>query len=85
MSIENAAREIAGCYYDGNSNCQKDIAEIIRRHLFPSVKPEEVRPLTWYWVCDEGTPITIRMSDREGKKFSGFEWECIYGPIQMPE
>lgn len=93
MSIENAAREIAKTYFDttdeqGNYEEMPHLCEIIRRHLFPSVKPEEVRPRTWYFS---------RLKGRE-------EWNCVYmnvlgflsgdrisafdeirGPIQMPE
>jgi len=80
MSIENAAREIAGCYYDGNSNCQKDIAEIIRRHLFPSVKPEEVAWNEMYYVraCQSKNWLVLK-----GKFIVGDDE--IRGPIPMPE
>jgi len=88
-SIENAAREIRdfvqSTWGDTRADDQTEFAEIIRRHLFPVVKPEDVKPLTWYYVCDKGSPITIRMSDRDGKQFNGFEWEEIRGPISMPE
>jgi len=90
MSIENAAREIANKLtpFDYPPMRQREVAEIIRCHLFPLVKPEEVRPRTWYFS---------RLKGRE-------EWNCVYmnvlgflsgdrisafdeirGPIQMPE
>lgn len=51
MSIENAAREIVERFCDPRvSFTEQDIAKIIRRHLFPVVKPEEVDPLKMYWV-----------------------------------
>lgn len=83
MSIENAARELHHRLLS-----KAEIEEIIRLHLFPSVKPEEVRPRTWYFA---------RLRRRE-------EWNCVYmnvlgflsgdrisafdeirGPVPMPE
>ena len=86
MSIENAAREIAKTYFDmtdEQGNCEEipHLCEIIRRHLFPSVKPSELEHNAFYWTLFDGC-WTIEV---------GYEIErsnpCdeIRGPIPYPE
>jgi hypothetical protein len=58
MSIEAAAREIAGLVNDVAAMPLKDdhwkqYAEIIARHLFPLVKPEDCdKDRLYYFRCD---------------------------------
>ena len=82
MSIEHAAREIAitGTHPQAILGVNA-IAEIIRRHLFPSVKPSELEHNAFYWTLFDGC-WTIEV---------GYEIErsnpCdeIRGPIPYPE
>jgi hypothetical protein len=82
MSIENAAREIARVELDDMNEGlgYECIAEIIRRHLFPVVKFEDVDRSEMYYVRYAGNPNwefirgRFLVSDDE-----------IRGPVPMPE
>jgi hypothetical protein len=75
--IENAAREIAGhCEFA----TEAEIAEIIRRHLFPLVKPEDVRDAKLYWV-KPGMCQRYYLSN--GEIPTTGPW-VYYGPIPTP-
>lgn len=94
MSIENAARDVAH-YFGFQNGAAKDVELIIRRHLFPVVKPEEVTD-GFYWVKCPGHPWAIRQpwihkdseeSPSETLMFYTYparEGE-IRGPVPMPE
>jgi len=86
--IEQAAREIRdfvqSTWGDTRADDQTEFAEIIRRHLFPEVKPEDVKPLTWYWCLNRGKPNKICQSDGDGGFYLD-KYDEIRGPIQSPE
>lgn len=79
--IENAAREIVntnqGCDCD---DCKRVVADIIRRHLFPVVKFEDVVGSEMYYVRYTGNPNWDLLRGR----FLVSDDE-IRGPIQHPE
>lgn len=88
--IEAAAREIAAAQRakSGRPLGEKSIIEIIARHLFPVVKPEDCdRKRLYYYKSSNGTWI---IDDGTWAKL--LEWAKllddiveIRGPIPMPE
>lgn len=83
MSIENAAKEIARVELEEMNEGlgYECIADIIRSHLFPVVKPEEVAGDKWYWV-----KIGNAWGFASGEIASKFKSVSeICGPVPMPE
>lgn len=82
--IENAAREIWNSWRTIAN--ELDISDIIRRHLFPPVKPEDVLWERYYWFkigsqwkCGQAINSMARKTEflREATE--------IRGPFQPPE
>ncbi len=86
--IEAAAKTIA--LYHNLSEAQ--IAEVITRHLFPVVKPEDVVEGRHYWFTTENvdwdTAVAWKCDEgdwRLGRSTKVTECEEIRGPIPQPE
>lgn len=79
--IEAAAREIESEYCQGNRHdVAPELAEIITRHLFPVVKPEDVDDDVEYWALILGRWETI-----PGRLLKQYAFDELRGPIPMPE